>query len=46
MTIIVRRIGDRKHYRKLGKAGECMVGLAELVGAFGSGKIVRVVWLS
>lgn len=45
MTLVVRRVGPTRSYRKLGKAGPCVVGLAEVVGVFGVGNIVRIVWL-
>lgn len=45
MTLVVRRVGGTRSYRRLGKAGPCVVGLCEVVGAFGTGPVVRVVWL-
>lgn len=45
MTLIVRRVGPVKNYRKLGRAKACRCGLGEIVGSFGRGPIKRVVWL-
>ena len=44
MTLIVRRVGERVTV-ELGAVGRCEVGTGEVVGAFGCGRIVRVVWL-
>lgn len=44
MTLILRRI-DAPAWRKLGTAGVCRVGLAEVVGCWGCGPLVRVVFL-
>lgn len=45
MTLVVRRVGPVKSYRRLGQAGPCVVGLCEIVAAWGRGRVVRVVWL-
>jgi hypothetical protein len=45
MTLVVRRVGACRSYRKLGKAGPCVVGLGQIVGAWGAGPIRRVVWV-
>lgn len=44
MTLVLRVIEPAVPI-DLGAAGVCRVGLAELVGAFGAGPIVRVVFL-
>lgn len=44
MTLIVRRI-DAPVTRRLGRCGVCRVGLCEIVGMFGRGPLLRVVFL-
>lgn len=45
MTLIMRRVSPAVAL-DLGAVGLVRVGLAELVGCWGRGPIVRVVWLS
>ena len=44
MTIILR-VTEPPTAADLGAAGVCRVGLAEIVGCWGCGRIVRVVFL-
>lgn len=45
MTLILRRVGAAL-LTDLGAAGVCRVGLCEIVGSFGTGPALRVVFLS
>lgn len=45
MTLVLRRSTDRTHYRKLRQVGECWVSFSQIVGAFGTGKITRIIWI-
>jgi len=44
MTLVVRYL-ETPALADLGAAGVCRVGLAEVVGVWGSGRIVRVILL-
>jgi hypothetical protein len=44
VTLILRRV-DSPVWVRLRAAGRCRVSLCEILGAFGSGPVVRVVFL-
>lgn len=44
MTIVLRKVGEA-HWVNLKKAGRCRVTLTDILGYFGRGGPLRIVWL-